>query len=350
MSGKEDWVDYKEIKNRVTMEMVLDRYGVNWLKKKKGYLVGHCPIHQGNNETAFNVSTSKNNWHCFTGCKSSGRKSGGNVIDFVVAMEKLPETAEGFRDAALKLKQWFMIDSVKNDAPGSPIKRDKTPDRVETLPPSNPPEQPKSEPKKETKLNTPLTFSLKNLDPDHEYLKGRGIDRELADYFGIGFYKGKTGKEMMAGRMAIPIHNGKGELVAYAGRAVTPEQEAQCKYKLPAGFLKTLELYNLHRAAGYGKDRGLILVEGFFDVVRLHQLGFLNVVALMGSSMSLEQELLLLGATDRVMLMFDGDPAGRECTHQVALALVGKMFVRIVRLPDGKQPDSLTKEEVSILL
>ena len=138
--------------------------------------------------------------------------------------------------------------------------------------------------------------------------------------------------------------------MAYAGRAVTPEQEAECKYKLPAGFLKTLELYNLHRAAGYGKDRGLILVEGFFDVIRLHQLGFPNVVALMGSSMSSEQELLLLGATDRVVLMFDGDPAGRECTHQIALNLVGKLFIRIVRLPDGKQPDSLTKEEISILL
>ena len=56
------WVDFKEIKRNVTIEMVLEHYGINWLKSKKDYLVGRCPIHKGNNPTAFNASLKKNNW------------------------------------------------------------------------------------------------------------------------------------------------------------------------------------------------------------------------------------------------------------------------------------------------
>lgn len=348
--SKENWVDFKEIKSRVTMEMVLSHYSVNWLKKKKGYLVGKCPIHKGDNNTAFNVSVSKNNWHCFTGCKSSGRKSGGNVIDFVVAMEGLPENSEGFRDAALKLKQWFILGSPPEAQikPEKVVEPEKKPDTVSEEKPSiNASESLKTE----DPANKTLTFELKNLIFDHEYLKGRDIPLNIAREFGIGFYKGKKGKGLMANRVVIPIHNGNGDLVAYAGRAVTPDQEEKDgKYKLPPGFVKTAELFNLHRAREESWERGLILVEGFFDVLHLHQSGFENVVALMGSSMSPEQEKLILESTDRVVLLFDGDDAGKECTRKVALQLVEKCFIKIVRLPDSKQPTDIPEDGLQDLL
>jgi DNA primase len=75
---------------------------------------------------------------------------------------------------------------------------------------------------------------------------------------------------MMHGRVVIPIRNSTGELVAYAGRAVN---ECGPKYKLPIGFRKSLEVYNLHRAATASSDR-VIVVEGYFDCLRVHQAGF----------------------------------------------------------------------------
>src|ERR1700739_109249 len=95
---QDNWVDFKAIKAAVTMEVILGRYGVNWLRKKDDDLRGRCPIHQGEGQSAFHVSLSKNAFHCFS-CKARG-----NVLDFVAAMEKC-----SVRDAVLKLKEWLVI-------------------------------------------------------------------------------------------------------------------------------------------------------------------------------------------------------------------------------------------------
>src|SRR6266545_5787205 len=107
----------------------------------------------------------------------------------------------------------------------------------------------------------------------------------------------------MSGRCVIPIHNEAGELVAYAGRAIDGTEP---RYKLPAGFHKGQELYNLHRAiAGEGRGNGLIVVEGFFDCMKVHQAGYPFVVALMGCSLTKAQEELLVSHTGMVLLMLD---------------------------------------------
>src|ERR1051326_4313408 len=101
------WVDFNAVKAAVSIEMVLGRYGVNWLKKNPGgELRGRCPIHRGK-DNSFNANTIKNNFQCFV--PSCGAK--GNVLDFVAAMEKC-----SVRDAALKLQDWFQVAS--NDGGG----------------------------------------------------------------------------------------------------------------------------------------------------------------------------------------------------------------------------------------
>ena len=85
---------------------------------------------------------------------------------------------------------------------------------------------------KVNKTNKPLKFELQNLDPNHPFFRERGITLETAEYFGLGFCQ----KGMMKDRIAIPIHNEKNELVAYCGRAVTPEQIKDEKYKQPLEF------------------------------------------------------------------------------------------------------------------
>ncbi len=94
--------------------------------------------------------------------------------------------------------------------------------------------------------------------------------------FGIGF----CSKGMMADRIAIPIPNAKGEVVAYAGRFPGKPGEDMPQYKLPPGFRKSQELFNLDRAAKEPADQPLIIVEGFFDAMKLHQHGCRKVVAL----------------------------------------------------------------------
>jgi DNA primase len=306
---QDNWVDFKAVKAAVNMQAVLDRYQINWLRKKKDELQGRCPIHQGEGENAFHVHLTKNVFNCFS-CKARG-----NVLDFVAAMEKC-----SVRDAALKLQTWY---SVTQPAAADAAKTEPGESGVG-----------------ESDVNKPLSFQLKGIDHAHPYLAERGISKETAEIFGVGYFGGKGS---MHGRIVIPVHNERGELVAYAGRAIDGSEP---RYKLPVGFHKSQVLYNLHRVSG---QEGIV-VEGFFDCMNVSQSGNSSVVALMGSSLSEHQGRLLLERFSKVALLLDGDAAGREAAEAIAAQLVRKVHVRIVDLPDGKQPDQLIGEELSALL
>ena len=93
----------------------------------------------------------------------------------------------------------------------------------------------------------------------------------------------------------------------------------------------------------------MIVVEGFFDCMKVHQAGFPTVVGLMGSSMS-EAQQKLLADCPRVVLFLDGDPAGREGALAIAPRLMSRSFVKVINLADGKQPDQLSSDEIKTLL
>ena len=253
-----NWVDFKAVKQSVTMEQILGRYGVK-LKESGKELRGRCPIHQGDGTDSFHANTEKNAFHCFS-CQAKG-----NVLDLVAAIEKC-----SVRDAALKLKDWFPVSASGSiPAPGgkpmvdSPLATEELGERAEP--------------------NKALGFQLKGIDFAHPYLAQRGIDPETAEYFGVGLF---TGKGSMSGRIVIPIENEKGELVAYAGRSVDGSEP---KYKLPAGFKKGQVLYNLARVLEEDSTGTVVLVEGFFDCMKV-VLAEHACVALMGCSMSGDQE------------------------------------------------------------
>ena len=153
----------------------------------------------------------------------------------------------------------------------------------------------------------------------------------------------------MAGRIAIPIHDADGQVVAYAGRQVGEPPEGTPKYKLPPGFRKSQELFHLDRAK---QESGpLIVVEGFFGAMQLHQLGHRKVVALMGSSLSPAQEDLIRRHTDQhsqILVMLDEDDAGRSARDEIAARLAKFAFVRIhVFGVEGMQPEHLTAEQLA---
>src|SRR5262249_31604296 len=109
---------------------------------------------------------------------------------------------------------------------------------------------------------------------------------------------------------------------------------------------------NLHRAcaAVAGRPAGCVIVEGFFDCLRVHQAGYHKVIALMGATLSEVQEILLLARFGEVVLMLDGDEAGRCATRQRAARLWGKIPLNIAEVPSGRQPDQLSSEEIERIL
>jgi DNA primase len=95
--------------------------------------------------------------------------------------------------------------------------------------------------------------------------------------------------------------------------------------------------------------RTVVVVEGFFDAIAVHQAGY-PVVGLMGSTLSHHQADLVCGSFGRVALMLDGDEAGRQGTTAIARALGARMPSTLIDLPDGTQPDQLTPETIQTLV
>jgi DNA primase len=318
------FIDFNLVKQRVSMEAVLDHYNIRLRRVNQNSLRGLCPLPTHTSEKSkesFGIHVSKKIWSCQSSSCAAARsgKKGGNVLDFVAVMESC-----SIRDAATKLASWFSI----------------TANRTTTSEKTKLVAAEKTESGEEREENKPLTFALTNVDPTHEYLRARGIDEDTAQDFGVGFFPGRG---TMSGRVVIPIHNKKGELVAYAGRAI---DDTEPKYKIPNGFRKSIELFNLHRV---GESERIVVVEGFFDCIKVHQSGF-PCVALMGSSLSTEQEKILVQNFRRILFLFDGDDAGRRGADECLLRLGKKLLVMAVMLPEGKQPDSMSVEEMKSAL
>ena len=112
------------------------------------------------------------------------------------------------------------------------------------------------------------------------------------------------------------------------------------RYRFPAGFGKSQVLFNFHRAAATGSD-SVLVVEGFFDCLRVGQAGLESVVALMGTELYQRPAQLLRDRFRGVVLMLDGDAAGRLGSDRVAARLRDLCEVRVIGLPQGAQPDQL---------
>ena len=319
------WISFQELRRHVSMEDILRHYGL-WetFRRRRYEVIGLCPFHE---ETtgSFHASISKNVFHCF-GCQSKG-----NILDFVSLKEGVD-----VRQAAFMIQEWFQfssgdpMQSLGHDLEiqaGSSGTGDEAADE-----------------------NLPLAFGLRNLDPGHPYLVERGLEQETIEYFGLGY----CSRGLMRGRVVVPIHNERGELVAYSGRYPGEPPEGRPKYLLPSGFRKSQVVFNLNRAGMNAEENALVVVEGFFDVFRVWQAGFHQVVAIMGSAISERQKDLLVafvGPNGKIALLLDQDNAGRTCLSQCLDELSSRVFVKALGLPnEGDQPDLLSKEQIRQIL
>jgi DNA primase len=306
----QSWVDFVAIKQSVPLGLLLRRYQVKLRRSGRDQYRGRCPIHRGEGPEAFHANLSRNIFHCF----SCG--AGGSVLDFVAAMEGCT-----LREAACKLT---------DEAAGSNLT-------------SAVVCHPKATVTKKSKVLSPLGFHLHGIDNAHPYLAARGIDRATAQQFGVGFYRGPG---IFSGRIVIPLHNECGELVAYCGRALDGTHP---RYRFPSAFAKSAILFNLHRAAAAGQQT-VFVVEGFFDCLKVHQAGIRTVIALMGVALYESQQRMLLDRFRQVILMLDGDEAGRCATVAIADRLRPHAAVRVIHLPAQIQPDQLSPNQIRQLL
>ena len=304
------WVEFASIKQTVPLLRVLEQYQIRGLRRSgKDQWRGVCPLHGGEGRDAFHVNTAKQLFHCF----SCG--AGGTVLDLVAALEQCD-----MREAAQKLATRWNVPVVVGRRQ---VGRQATVTEKKEVP-------------------RPLGFRLRGVDRRHPYLGSRGIAEATAAVFGIGFY---AGPGLLNRRLVIPIHDEAGQLVAYAGRSI---EGTEPRYKFPAGFAKSQVLFNLHRAAP-AVETGII-VEGFFDCFKVHQAGFGSVVALMGAVLYDRQQRLLIERFRQIILMLDGDEAGRRASHGIALQLARHCRVRVIELTANVQPDQLSAEAIREML
>lgn len=326
-----EWINFAELRARVSLEDVIVRYyGITTLKRDGPKLIGPCPVHGGDSPRAFHADLGKNVWHCFSQCQK-----GGNQLDFVALKENI-----GVREAALRLQAFLGgAEGPRPAPPAPPTSAPTTPPKAKTPASAAPPPAPA-----DYEGNPVLTIKL-DLKNDHPHLiTDRRLRIDTIDHFGIGY----CGRGILRGMIAIPIHDEDGDLVAYAGRRLKPSDIREFgKYKLPKGFKKERVLYNYHRAKG--STDGIILVEGFFSVMKLYEAGFPNVVASMGVELS-EYQAQRLSAAAEVIILFDGDEAGRRGAANAAEKLAAHTVVRVAQLPSRLEPDDLSGKALRWLI
>ncbi len=353
-----NWVDFTEIRRRVSLEDVLFRfYGITTLKREGDKLIGPCPVHGGDSPRAFHADLGKNVWHCFSKCQG-----GGNQLDFVAKKEGI-----NIREAALKLQAFFQTERSHGAGTPAGVSTPKTTTSASTPTDSRPattrpppvatpattaapsvtatmvsptpapvvPAAPPSRATESGESNPPLNFTLQ-LKADHPHLTtDRGLKPETIAAFGVGYCPRGT----LRGQIAIPIHDEDGDLVAYAGRRLKPADiREHGKYTFPKGFKKARVLYRYHAAKAKKAEAGLILVEGFFAAMKLYEAGLTQTLASMGVEVSPYQANLIAGAKD-LTVIFDGDEAGYAGADKIREQLGSVLPVRIIRLPAGVKPD-----------
>jgi len=342
------WVDFKTVREHLSFRDVLTHYGIE--EKGNGDQIKIvCPFHN-DHKPSCGVNHDKQVYNCFS-CDA-----GGNALDFVAGMEGLdPNKTGDLRKAAMFAANTFGIDEALQKPSNSRAKaksktaRSDKPVKAKSKPVNSKTPKKKSKAKPDKPSNQPLTFTL-DVDHKHPFIEARGFKPKLLKKFGIGY----SNKGIMDGRIAFPVHNMDGKIIAYSGRWASDDvPDDTPRYLLPKGFEKSKVLYNLNRVIKkQAKNPDLdtvVIVEGFWSVLRLHG-ERIPCVSTFGDSVSEAQaELLVKHGIKNIILVFDGDEGGRIGTQTSLPILAKRLFVRTVALEDGVKPDTMSEDIIAML-
>ena len=349
----------EEIKQRADIVDVVSEYVV--LRKRGKDFVGLCPFHD-EKTPSFTVSQTKQMYFCF-GCQA-----GGNAIKFLMDLGK-----RSFPEVVLDLARRYEVP-------------------VQTLLPEQ-----RQELQRQLSLRDSLYEVLASTTQFYqhalrqplgekaiEYLRDRQLLEETIQQFGLGYAPSgwetlyrylvqdkhypvqlvekagliKPRKEgggyydVFRDRLIIPIRDVQGRVIGFGGRTLTDEQPKYLNSPETELFSKGKTLFALDQAkAGISQADSAVVVEGYFDAIALHAAGITNVVASLGTALSLEQVRLILRYCDskQLILNFDADKAGTNAAERAIgeiaeLAYKGEVKLKILNLPNGKDADEYLRE------
>ena len=335
----------QELKYRNDIESVVSSYVQ--LKHSGKTFSGLCPFHSEKGPS-FHVYPDTQSFFCF-GCRAAG-----DVISFIQRIENL-EYKEALQFLA-KRAGMAMPDEVENDS----LSRLKT--RIREI-------------NRETarifhqNLNSPAGRDGLN------YLRSRGLSDRIIRRFGLGYSlgewdrlykalsaKGYSDEELIAaevvkkrkqgnsfydvfrGRVMFPILDLSGNVIGFGGREIGGGGPKYLNSADTPIFKKSRNLFALNFAKN-SKEKGMILAEGYMDVIALHQAGFDNAVATLGTSLTTDKCNLIARYTDLVSLSYDSDGPGQNATNR-AIDLLKKndVKIKVIHIPNAKDPDEFIKK------
>lgn len=336
----------QELRNRADIESTISSY-VN-LKRAGRISKGLCPFH-GEKTASFTVYPDTQSYYCF-GCGN-----GGDVITFIKNIENLD-----YIDAVR-----FLADRVGLDMPDE-NNYDSTMNkrRLRML-----------EANREAARFFHNCLKTQDGTVGYRYFKDRGLTDDTIRKFGLGFAPdsfnaltnylmnmGYTKDELVLANLArrsqknpnniydnfrnrvmFPIIDVKGNVIAFGGRVMDDSKPKYLNTSDTLVYKKSMGVFALNLAKKSGKD-SLILCEGYMDVIALHQAGFTNAVAGLGTALTSEQAHLLSRYASEILISYDADEAGQKAAARALTIFKNTTAkIKILRLSGGKDPDEIIK-------
>ena len=334
----------QELKYRSDIEQVVGSY-VN-LRRRGRTLSGLCPFHS-EKSPSFTVYPDTQSFFCF-GCGAAG-----DVINFIRRIENLD-----YMEAVRLLAQRAGM-QVPEEAGDDRFSRQRK--RILEL-------------NRDAARYFHRSLMSEAGRPGRAYLIGRGLTRDTIVHFGIGYaaegwdgltnamrQQGYTKEELLAAhlvsegarggiydtfrnRAIFPIIDLRGNVIAFGGRNLGEKGPKYLNSSDTPVFKKSRNLFALNFAKGSPR-KGLILCEGYMDVVSLHQAGFTNAVATLGTALTEEQCRLIAQYTGEVLLSYDSDGPGQAATQRATgLLEAAGVKIKVLSIPDAKDPDEFIKK------
>lgn len=193
-----------------------------------------------------------------------------------------------------------------------------------------------------------LGYSLEAWDDLYKAAIKQGFGKDIIEKAGLIIKKEEKVYDRFRGRVIFPIYNQTGKVIAFGARTLKKDTKQPKYVNSPETeiYHKSNVLYGVHMAKGpIRKADNCFLVEGYTDVISLHQVGIENVVSSSGTSLTEEQIRLVSRYSENITVLFDGDPAGIKASLRgIDMLLAGGQNVKAVVLPEGHDPDSYSKE------
>jgi len=335
----------REVAERLSIVEVVSEY-VQLRRAGSNYL-GLCPFH-AEKTPSFNINPAREIFHCF-GCGA-----GGNAFSFVMRMEgvSFPEAVKLLaRKAGIEIEerqltpierksqderqQFQRINELTSGYYRSMLRDGEEGDAARRYLAERAVEGEISEAYR-------LGFAPDRRDGLVKHLKSNGIDLELALKLGIIRKSDSGWYDLFRNRLMFPIRDGKGQVIAFAGRVLDASLPKYINSPESPLYHKSSVLFGLDMALpSIRTENAIIIVEGYFDHLALYRAGICNVVATCGTALTSTHTGLIKRHAERVYTLFDSDGAGKKATlRSMELFLEQRMPAFVISLPAGDDPDS----------